>query len=252
MPPRPIRTGSGSSSCMSGAPQAFGHAPGPVTTGRGGPLRLTTLAPDGMPDHDRNATQGDKNATHGSLNRGVDYPDGVRMSGKRTPFAERRRAVGLTQESLADRLGVDRRTVQRWERGDNEPDLYMRSRLAGFLRVSLDELNRLLAITPMLLQASTSGANPDQSARIEYGVMNPLRIDDRTVAALADVLSAQRRLDDALGSAALIAPTMAQLRKDRAAPQRISDIGLSNSAFEFCNCGMVQIRRVAPCVTAHG
>jgi transcriptional regulator with XRE-family HTH domain len=135
------------------------------------------------------------------------------MGGKRTPFAERRKAVGLTQESLAECLGVDRRTVQRWERGDNEPDLYLRSRLARVLRVSLDELSRLLAPAPLLLQGSASGVNPDESARIAYGMRNPLRIDDRTVTALSDVLSAQRHLDDALGSAALIAPTMAQLEK---------------------------------------
>ena len=34
----------------------------------------------------------------------------------------RRKMVGLTQEQLAERLGVSRQTVTKWETGDSTPD----------------------------------------------------------------------------------------------------------------------------------
>ena len=52
----------------------------------------------------------------------------------------RRRAVGLTQEQLAERLGVSRQTVTKWEVGDTTPDLANAGRLAQVLDVSLDAL----------------------------------------------------------------------------------------------------------------
>ena len=58
-------------------------------------------------------------------------PDGVITSGaaKRGPLARRRKAVGLTQEQLAERLGVERTTVVRWERGQTAPLPWLRPRL---------------------------------------------------------------------------------------------------------------------------
>ena len=35
----------------------------------------------------------------------------------------RRKMVGLTQEQLAERLGVSRQTVTKWETGDSTPDV---------------------------------------------------------------------------------------------------------------------------------
>lgn len=52
----------------------------------------------------------------------------------------RRRAVGLTQEQLAERLGVSRQTVAKWEAGDTTPDLANAGALAQVLDVSLDAL----------------------------------------------------------------------------------------------------------------
>jgi len=64
---------------------------------------------------------------------------------KRLRFAQRRKALGYTQEELAEQLGVERTTVVRWERGDTEPQPWHRPRLAEFLRVTLEELDELLA-----------------------------------------------------------------------------------------------------------
>jgi transcriptional regulator with XRE-family HTH domain len=63
---------------------------------------------------------------------------------KRVRLIERRKAVGLSQEKLAELLGVDRTTVVRWERADTEPQPWQRPRLAKALRVSAADLTLLL------------------------------------------------------------------------------------------------------------
>lgn len=63
----------------------------------------------------------------------------------RRRLAERRKALGLTQEALADLMGVERTTVVRWERGESAPLPWLRPRLARTLRVSADRLEELLA-----------------------------------------------------------------------------------------------------------
>lgn len=52
------------------------------------------------------------------------------MAFKRRHFAQRRKAVGYSQEQLAERLGVERSTVVRWERGETEPQPWLRPRIA--------------------------------------------------------------------------------------------------------------------------
>jgi tetratricopeptide (TPR) repeat protein/DNA-binding XRE family transcriptional regulator len=63
---------------------------------------------------------------------------------KRRRLAQRRKALGLSQEALAGRLGVERSTVVRWERGETEPLPWVRPKLAEMLRVSTDRLDDLL------------------------------------------------------------------------------------------------------------
>ena len=66
------------------------------------------------------------------------------MPAKRQRFAARRKAVGFSQEQLAERLGIDRSTVARWESGETEPQPWMRPRLARVLQISVDQLDDLL------------------------------------------------------------------------------------------------------------
>ena len=51
-----------------------------------------------------------------------------------------RKALGLTQEDLAGRLGVARQTVAKWESGESLPDLENAYALAKLLGVSVDDL----------------------------------------------------------------------------------------------------------------
>ena len=51
-----------------------------------------------------------------------------------------REKAGMTQEKLAERVGVSRTAVARWESGDIEPTIDHLSRSALALHVSADEL----------------------------------------------------------------------------------------------------------------
>lgn len=52
----------------------------------------------------------------------------------------RRKAAGLSQEALADRLGVSRQAVSKWERSEASPDTDNLIALASLYGVTLDEL----------------------------------------------------------------------------------------------------------------
>ena len=51
-----------------------------------------------------------------------------------------RKQNGLTQEQLAEQLGVARRTVSRWETGNNMPDLDILVELSDLYSVDLREI----------------------------------------------------------------------------------------------------------------
>ena len=51
-----------------------------------------------------------------------------------------RRENNLTQEILAEFLGVTFQSISNWERGESYPDITMLPEIAGFFKVSVDEL----------------------------------------------------------------------------------------------------------------
>lgn len=55
-------------------------------------------------------------------------------------IAARRRALGLTQAQVAERLGVDTETLSRFERGKHLPSLLTLERLSGLLATSVGDL----------------------------------------------------------------------------------------------------------------
>jgi transcriptional regulator with XRE-family HTH domain len=67
------------------------------------------------------------------------------MASRRVQLAQRRKVAGLSQESLAALLGIDRSTVVRWEAADTVPQPWLRPKLADALGITVDELDALLA-----------------------------------------------------------------------------------------------------------
>ena len=53
---------------------------------------------------------------------------------------ELRKEKGLTQEQLAEQMGVARRTVSRWETGSNMPDMDILIDLSDLYEVDLREI----------------------------------------------------------------------------------------------------------------
>ncbi|MER6250724.1 helix-turn-helix transcriptional regulator [Streptomyces sp. NPDC001584] len=76
-------------------------------------------------------------------------------------LAERRKALGYSQETLAGMLGVDRTTVGRWESGRIEPQPLQRRGLAIALEVGLQELDALLTELRAAGQEATGQQSSD-------------------------------------------------------------------------------------------
>jgi len=53
---------------------------------------------------------------------------------------EKREALGMTQQELAEKLFVSRQTVCRWENGSRCPDLIMAKKISMVLGISMDDL----------------------------------------------------------------------------------------------------------------
>lgn len=87
------------------------------------------------------------------------------MTSRRSRLAQQRRAVGLTQEELAEALHVDRTTVHRWESGRSEPQPYMRPKLAKLLGVTRDELAALIRSAKTRPNAQAGSAERSESDR---------------------------------------------------------------------------------------
>lgn len=51
-----------------------------------------------------------------------------------------RKKVGLSQETVAEKLGVSRQTISKWETDETIPDIYQSKKLAKLYHLSLDEL----------------------------------------------------------------------------------------------------------------
>lgn len=54
-------------------------------------------------------------------------------------FAARKKS-GLSQEAVAEKLGVSRQTISKWETDETLPDIRQAKRLSGLYRLTLDEL----------------------------------------------------------------------------------------------------------------
>ncbi|MFD2764280.1 helix-turn-helix transcriptional regulator [Micromonospora eburnea] len=66
------------------------------------------------------------------------------MALKRHRLCQRRKALGYSQERLADILCVERSTVVRWENAETDPQPWHRTRIASALGVTLEQLDDML------------------------------------------------------------------------------------------------------------
>ena len=51
-----------------------------------------------------------------------------------------RKKRGLSQEGVAEKLGVSRQTVSKWETDETVPDIRQAKKMASLYKISLDEL----------------------------------------------------------------------------------------------------------------
>ncbi len=62
-------------------------------------------------------------------------------------ITHKRKEKGITQEQLAEHMGVSKAAVSKWESGQSYPDILLLPELATFFNVSVDEL---LGYSPQL------------------------------------------------------------------------------------------------------
>jgi len=119
------------------------------------------------------------------------------MASRRYRLAQRRRALGFSQEQFAEVLGIERSTVVRWEAGQTEPQPWLRPKIALVLQVSIDQLDQLLA---------TAGS-PDMSSdeRLTYALEHPESADLIAVARLRERVHALDFRYDRVPSTSLLA-----------------------------------------------
>lgn len=80
-----------------------------------------------------------------------------------------RTRAGLSQETLAERLGVSRQSISKWETDASIPDLDRLVRLSEIFGVTLDELVKGTADAP-------SGSDANNQTEIPSGAKIPRRI----------------------------------------------------------------------------
>ena len=57
-----------------------------------------------------------------------------------TSLFNARKKSGLSQEAVAEKLGVSRQTISKWETDETLPDIYQAKKLSALYHLTLDEL----------------------------------------------------------------------------------------------------------------
>ena len=96
-------------------------------------------------------------------------------------FADRlqaeRRKNGLTQEGLAEAMGVSRQAVSKWEQGEGYPEVEKLLALAEKFGVSLDYLMDRMPLEKAPVDASADAAAADIVSYVPEQSSDPLNFD---------------------------------------------------------------------------
>ena len=78
-----------------------------------------------------------------------------------------RKKVGLSQETVAEKLGVSRQTVSKWETDETVPDIYQAKKFAKLYNLTLDELIEF-DIDVKEIEEVIKNTNEEKEAKINW------------------------------------------------------------------------------------
>ncbi len=97
-------------------------------------------------------------------------------------ISTRRKHMRLTQEELADKVGVSKSAIAKWETDGGLPDRDNLRRIAEVMEVSVDELHRIIERTEMKSADFDVNITPEVIAALEsygYKVIRPGEKEER-------------------------------------------------------------------------
>jgi len=135
-------------------------------------------------------------------------------------FADEMRALmdarGISGKALAREVPCDPALICRYRNGKQPPSVNMARRIddalgAGGALAALAGPGRRAMLAGSLLAGSMLGLGPGTRDLLAWAERHPPQIDTAAVESLAELLTAQRRADDALGSAVMLQSALAQV-----------------------------------------
>jgi transcriptional regulator with XRE-family HTH domain len=126
---------------------------------------------------------------------------------------------GVSAYELARQVPCDPSLISRYRNGRQKSSAKMAGRLDellqadGALAAAAESTlpGRRAVLAGSMLIGGLLSIRPDALERLTWAEQHPPRIDAAAVESLGEVLAAQRRAEDALGSAAMLRPVLAQL-----------------------------------------
>ena len=88
----------------------------------------------------RKCTASAVDAAASAVYNGEEYTKGVVFVSLGSNLCRARRKSGLSQEAVAEKLGVSRQTISKWETDETLPDIRQSKRMAALYKLSLDQL----------------------------------------------------------------------------------------------------------------